>query len=159
MFCVACNKQPATFFTHKVGHNIRMYVICVLHTDNQRRGGLGRIFPQTYTQLLTHCKAQNGHNALRTHYTILNITHILQCKSFCSRYSYHGLWDLAWRFLSLSWWCPRWVGDGCSSSPRFLCFSLFVLVRWETPFLTELLFINRLADILRIGLRLRQREK
>ena len=34
-------------------------------------------FPQTYTQLLTHCKAENGHNALRTHYTILNITHIL----------------------------------------------------------------------------------
>lgn len=157
-----CAQQTTNnfYFAFKMGHNIRMYMICVLHTDNQKRGGLGLFYPQTYTkpQLLTHCKAaQNDHNALRTHYAILKITP--HSKSCCSRYSYHGLWDLAWKFLSLSWWCPRWVGDGCSSSPRFLYFSLFVLVRWETPFLTELLFINRLADIFRIGLRLRQREK
>ena len=157
MFRVACNKQPATFFTHKVGHNIRMYVICVLHTDNQRRGGLGRFFSTNiYT---TSNSLQSTERPQRAQNTLYHFEYYPHFKSFCSRYSYHGLWDLAWRFLSLSWWCPRWVGDGCSSSPRFLCFSLFVLVRWETPFLTELLFINRLANIIRIGLRLRQREK
>ena len=54
-------------------------MICVLHADNQWRGGHRRFYPQKYTkpQLPTHCKAQNDHNALRTRYTILKINLIL----------------------------------------------------------------------------------